>query len=208
MAPGKLHKTPGGIILGSDKRQKERQMASGKYDFSLAIGGEAGQGIATPGDILARIFVRRGPPPIYLQRLPVHHSRRAYLSDRPGFRPGAIQPRRPAGPAAVPEPGHDDPPPQPAGARAAGLSITATALPPGATNDGVHLCPLPVSDLSSGSRNRLIQNTIAVGAIMSLLGLDFDILEESLTLRFQRQGQGVIDENVGVGPGRFQLRQR
>ncbi|MCH8282347.1 MAG: 2-oxoacid:acceptor oxidoreductase family protein, partial [Chloroflexi bacterium] len=35
-------------------------MSSGSYDFALAIGGEAGQGIATPGDILARIFVRRG----------------------------------------------------------------------------------------------------------------------------------------------------
>ena len=29
-------------------------------DLSIAIGGAAGQGIATPGDILARIFVRRG----------------------------------------------------------------------------------------------------------------------------------------------------
>ena len=31
-----------------------------KVDLSVAIGGAAGQGIATPGDILARIFVRRG----------------------------------------------------------------------------------------------------------------------------------------------------
>src|SRR6266481_1584207 len=29
-------------------------------DFAVGIGGAAGQGIATPGDILARIFVRRG----------------------------------------------------------------------------------------------------------------------------------------------------
>jgi 2-oxoglutarate ferredoxin oxidoreductase subunit alpha len=35
-------------------------MALGTYDFAMAIGGEAGQGIATPGDILARIIVRRG----------------------------------------------------------------------------------------------------------------------------------------------------
>ena len=28
--------------------------------FAIAIGGAAGQGIATPGNILARIFVRRG----------------------------------------------------------------------------------------------------------------------------------------------------
>src|SRR5438132_13675036 len=31
-----------------------------RVDFAIAIGGEAGQGIATPGNILARIFARRG----------------------------------------------------------------------------------------------------------------------------------------------------
>ncbi|MEE8240793.1 MAG: 2-oxoacid:acceptor oxidoreductase family protein, partial [Nitrospirales bacterium] len=35
-------------------------MSSKKFDFALAIGGAAGDGIATPGNILARIFVRRG----------------------------------------------------------------------------------------------------------------------------------------------------
>ena len=35
------------------------KMSNG-YDFAFAIGGAAGQGIATPGNILARIFVRRG----------------------------------------------------------------------------------------------------------------------------------------------------
>src|SRR5213082_4197002 len=31
-----------------------------KVDFAVAIGGENGQGIASTGDILARIFARRG----------------------------------------------------------------------------------------------------------------------------------------------------
>jgi len=35
-------------------------MTSEKFDFALSIGGAAGQGIATPGNILARIFIRRG----------------------------------------------------------------------------------------------------------------------------------------------------
>ena len=35
-------------------------MTSRKLDFALAIGGAAGQGIATPGNTLSRIFVRRG----------------------------------------------------------------------------------------------------------------------------------------------------
>ena len=35
-------------------------MDSNRFDLALSIGGAAGQGIATPGNILARIFVGRG----------------------------------------------------------------------------------------------------------------------------------------------------
>ena len=35
-------------------------MGSASFDFSLSIGGAAGQGIATPGNILARMVVARG----------------------------------------------------------------------------------------------------------------------------------------------------
>ena len=35
-------------------------MSVNGLDFSIAIGGAAGQGIATPGNILARMFGRRG----------------------------------------------------------------------------------------------------------------------------------------------------
>src|SRR5256712_10124682 len=31
-----------------------------KIDFSIGIGGAAGQGVATPGSLLAKLFVRRG----------------------------------------------------------------------------------------------------------------------------------------------------
>ena len=31
-----------------------------EFDFAISIGGEAGQGIATPGNVLARICARRG----------------------------------------------------------------------------------------------------------------------------------------------------
>ena len=35
-------------------------MTQPNFDFGFSIGGAAGQGIATPGNILARLFVRRG----------------------------------------------------------------------------------------------------------------------------------------------------
>jgi 2-oxoglutarate ferredoxin oxidoreductase subunit alpha len=68
---------------------------------------------------------------------------------------------------------------------------------PGEAREGVQLCPIPVAEVTK-SRNKLAQNTVAVGAVAALLGLDFQILQDSLTLRFQRQGQRVVDENVGV----------
>src|SRR5689334_24905900 len=37
-----------------------RSARMARLDLAIGIGGAAGQGIATPGDILARIFVRRG----------------------------------------------------------------------------------------------------------------------------------------------------
>src|SRR5439155_941368 len=41
-------------------RRSDRRSAVRRIDLAIGIGGAAGQGIATPGDILARIFVRRG----------------------------------------------------------------------------------------------------------------------------------------------------
>ena len=177
-------------------------MALSKYDLSLAIGGEAGQGIATPGDILARIFVRRG---LHLYTYNAYQSiiRGGHIfltvrvSDKELYSHGdkldlllCLNQDTMTRHLNLMGPGSR-------------VIYNGDSITPGDANDGVHLCPLPVSDLSGGSRNRLIQNTIAVGAIMSMLGLDFDILEESLTLRFQRQGQSVVDQNVEVARAGF-----
>ena len=80
--------------------------------------------------------------------------------------------------------------------------FNSDSINPGSAAQGVELCGMPVSELTQ-SRNRLIQNTVAVGAIMALIELDFEVLEESLTLRFGRQGQAVIDENVAVARAGF-----
>ncbi len=178
-------------------------MALSKYDFALSIGGEAGQGIATPGDILARIFVRRG---LHLYTYNAYQSiiRGGHIfltvrvSDKELYTHGdkldlllCLNQDTMNRHLNLMGPGSR-------------VIYNGDNVTPNAANDGVHLCPLPVSDLSGDSRNRLIQNTIAVGAIMSLLGLDFEILEESLTLRFQRQGAAVVEQNVTVARAGFE----
>ena len=176
-------------------------MASNKYDLAMGIGGEAGQGIATPGDILARIFVRRG---LHL------YTYNAYQSI---IRGGHIFLTVRVSDQEIYSHGdgldlllclNQDTMDRHLNLMGSGGRVIYNGdnITPGAAGEGVHLCPLPVADLSA-SRNRLVQNTIAVGAIMSLLGVDFDVLEESLALRFQRQGQNVIDENVRVARAGF-----
>ncbi len=176
-------------------------MASNKYDLAMGIGGEAGQGIATPGDILARIFVRRC---LHLYTYNAYQSiiRGGHIfltvrvSDQEIFSHGdkldlllCLNQDTMDRHLNLMGPGSR-------------VIYNGDNITPGDVNDGVHMCPLPVADLSE-SRNRLVQNTIAVGAIMSLMGVDFEVLEESLSLRFQRQGQNVIDENVRVARAGF-----
>ena len=84
--------------------------------------------------------------------------------------------------------------------------FNADSITPGEVNPGAHLCPIPVGELTQ-SRNRLVQNTVAVGVVASLMGLDFQVLEDSLRLRFQRQGEAIMTENVNVARAGFDYAQ-
>jgi 2-oxoglutarate ferredoxin oxidoreductase subunit alpha len=170
-------------------------MSSGKFDFAMAIGGEAGQGIATPGDILARVFVRRG---LHL------YTYNAYQSI---IRGGHIFLTIRVGEEELLTHGdkldlllclNQDTANRHVGLMGPGSSIVFNGdrIKINDAQEGVQLCALPISHLTGGSRNRLIQNTVAVGSIMYMLGLDFQTLEDSLKLRFARHGQPVVDENV------------
>ena len=179
-------------------------MALGTYDFAMGIGGEAGQGIATPGDIFARIIVRRG---LHLSTYNAYQSiiRGGHIfltlriCDEGIFTHGdkldlllclnqdtMDRHQRLIGP----------------GGR---VLYNSDNIKPGESNGG-ELCPIPVGELTQ-SRNRLIQNTVAMGAVSSLMGLDFQVLEESLQLRFSRQGQQVVDQNVEVAKAGFDYAQ-
>ena len=169
-------------------------MGAGKVDFVLSIGGEAGQGIATPGDILARLFVRRG---LHL------YTYNAYQSI---IRGGHIFLTIRISDEDVQSHGdkvdlllclNQDTMDRHLGLMAPGTWVVYNGdnIQPGDPSDGVNMCQLPISDLAA-TRNKLIQNTIAVGTIMSLLGGGFQDLEDSLVVRFSRHGQDVLEENV------------
>ena len=170
-------------------------MNSGQFEFALAIGGAAGQGIATPGSILARLFTRRG---LCLN---------AYNAYQSIIRGGHIYLTIRLSDQRIHSHGdhlnmllclNQDTMNRHLGLLGAGGTVIydSDKIKPGEAAEGVQLCPMPVKELSNRSRNKVIQNTIALGVIAYLLGLDFEVLETSLKLQFDRKGEAVVTENV------------
>ena len=68
----------------------------------------------------------------------------------------------------------------------------ADTIKPGAPAEGVQLCPLPVSTLADITRNKVAQNTLALGAALSMMGIGFQALEEVLAEQFKKKGEAVV----------------
>src|SRR5260370_11355465 len=75
----------------------------------------------------------------------------------------------------------------------------ADTIKPGPSADGVQLCPLPVSELADISRNKVAQNTLAIGAGLHMMGVGFQALEEVLREQFKKKGEAVVAENDAGG---------
>jgi 2-oxoglutarate ferredoxin oxidoreductase subunit alpha len=86
----------------------------------------------------------------------------------------------------------------------AAVIYNGDTIKPGTVPHGVSLCPLPVSELSNNSRNKVEQNTLAMAAAISMVGIGFQPLEEVLTHQFKKKGEAVVNENVGVARAAYQ----
>ncbi len=71
---------------------------------------------------------------------------------------------------------------------------------PAIVGDNVLTAPMPVAELLKpfGKLPNLMQNTVATGAMLYLLNLDFEMAAEVLADTFKHKGQDVIDQNVNV----------
>src|SRR5881398_717675 len=165
--------------------------------LAIGIGGAAGQGIATPGDILARLFVRRG---LHLKTYNAYQSivRGGHIlltlrtSDQPVLSTGDS--------LDMLVTLNQDTMDRHLGLMGAGSVVlyNADKIRAGNPADGVQLCPFSVKELAPNAKGDLVQNTIALAAVLRLIGVEFKILEDILTLQFKRKGETVIAENVGV----------
>ena len=85
-----------------------------RQSFAIGIGGAAGQGVATPGDIFAKIFSRRGLHlNVYNAYQSIIRGGHTFLTIRTGPEKITNMGDR-IDLSDSPEPGHDGPPPGPA----------------------------------------------------------------------------------------------
>src|SRR6266849_3685937 len=66
--------------------------------------------------------------------------------------------------------------------------------------EGVRVLPLPFKELTKemGKLLPVMQNTLAVGALMHLAGLDLEVLRGVIADTFGRKGGEIIEQNVAV----------
>jgi 2-oxoglutarate ferredoxin oxidoreductase subunit alpha len=166
-----------------------------RTDFAVAIGGENGQGIASTGDILARIFARRG---LHLNAYNAYQSiirgGHTFLTIRASEAPignvgDKIDVFIPLNQNTMDRHLHL--------LKAGACAIyDRDRVKPGLASDGVQLCPMPMKDLTRG--NKLAANTAALGATLQLLGIESEPLETVVARQFKKKGDAVVAENVAI----------
>ncbi len=170
-------------------------------DFAVGIGGENGQGIASTGDILARIFARRG--------LSVN----AYNAYQSIIRGGHtfLTIRASDGPVRSMGDKHDVLIPLNQDSMDRHLRLLTSGacvvydsdkLKPGTAADGVQLCPMPMKQICGA--NKLAANTAALGAVLQLIGIEPEPLETVIARQFKKKGDAVVTENIGIARGGYE----
>ena len=167
------------------------------HTFALGIGGAAGQGVATPGDIFALILSRRG---LHVNAYNAYQSiirgGHTFLTIRTGV--DKVENLGDGIDLLLPL-NQDTMDRHLRLLKAGGACIyNADTIKPGAAADGVQLCALPVSTLADISRNKVAQNTLALGAALSMMGVGFQSLESVLKAQFGKKGEAVVNENAGI----------
>jgi 2-oxoglutarate ferredoxin oxidoreductase subunit alpha len=172
-------------------------VANRTIDLATAIGGAAGQGIATPGNILSRILVRRGlHVNVYDAYQSIIRGGHIFLTLRTSDQPVLTHGDKLDVLIAL----NQDTMDRHLSLMGAGSAVlfNVDRVRPGEPAAGVQLCPFSVKGLAPGVKGDLVQNTIALGAVLRLMGIEFKELEDILTEQFKRKGEAVVSENVSV----------
>ena len=170
-------------------------------DFAVGIGGENGQGIASTGDILARIFARRG---LHLNAYNAYQSiirgGHTFLTVRASDAPVSNMGDK----IDVFIPLNQDTMDRHLRLLKAGACAIYDneKVTPGQAAEGVQLCPMPMKELTKG--NKLAVNTAALGAALQLLGIESEPLEAVVARQFKKKGDAVVADNIAVAKAGYE----
>jgi 2-oxoglutarate/2-oxoacid ferredoxin oxidoreductase subunit alpha len=165
----------------------------GTLDYTIKIGGEAGQGVQSIGDSLARVFARSGHYvfihqdyesrirgghnffQIRVSDVPVHCSRQSLdiviALDKPSVENNQ-------------------------GNLAQGGMIVYDSSILKQKYDGPQFLDIPFIEIATkDGGSGIMANTVATGAVLGMLGMSLDIFNQVVAELFQRKGQQVVNEN-------------
>jgi len=162
-------------------------------DITVKIGGEAGQGIQTVGDLLTLVCQAAG---LYTMATNEFESRirggNSFFQIRISDQPVAAPFHNVHLLMALNQETYD--------------LYRKEVVPDGLVVMGevkktveANICEAPLGDLAKKAGGRIFTNTVAAGACLSLLGAPFDLFKTILSNRFGPKGLGIIDKNVHAG---------
>jgi len=163
-------------------------------DFAVGIGGAAGQGVATPGNILSKLFARRG---LHVNAYNAYQSiirgGHTFLTVRTGKDPIRCMGDRLDMLIPLNQDSMDRHLPRMR--RGSAVLYDKGRVTPGDVAPGVQLCPLPLAQLV---KSVLHYNTAAVAAVLRLAGVELRPFEAMLAQQFARKGEAVVADNVAA----------
>ncbi len=172
-------------------------------DYSIKIGGEAGQGIQTVGDTLSRVFARSGYHVFthqdYESRVRGGHNfYQVRVSDRPvsasrsridilvAFDKESVDLHS----VELADPGQ--------------IMYDSATL--GQQHDGPQFLDIPFTALAvEHGGSRIMANTVATGAILGMLGMEMDIFLHIIRETFHKKGEEIIRQNAAAALAGFDV---
>lgn len=165
-------------------------------DYTIRIGGQAGQGLQTIGAVLAKLFARHGFEVFthqdYMSRIRGGHN---YYQVR--FADSPISSSRRLVDILIALDKNT-------------AELHRDALTPGGLAiydaetikeryESPEFLDIPFRKIAIDSAGvRLMENTVAVGAIMGMFEMDLDLLKELLTETFSKKGREIVDQNIAA----------
>jgi len=165
-------------------------------DYTIRIGGQAGQGLQTIGSVLAKLFARSGFQVFthqdYMSRIRGGHNfYQVRFADRPISSSRSLVEILIALDKTTVE--------EHRGSMAPGGLVVYDPATVKEKYDPGGFLPVPFREIAMDTAgNRLMENTVAVGAVMGMLGMELQTLEELLTETFARKGREVVDQNLAA----------